>query len=96
MTDRKETHLFCHHCGAVLTPGEGDFYIVRMEAFADPTPPSISAEDLAAADPSAEIDRLLDEMQDTTEQELMDQVHRRMTIHLCRPCYDQWIEDPAG
>ena len=25
-------------------------------------------------------------------QEAMDEVHRRLTIHLCRPCYRGWIE----
>jgi len=26
----------------------------------------------------------------------MDQVYRRMTIHLCRKCYIVWIENPSG
>ena len=35
-------------------------------------------------------------MRDLSEQELIDQVYRRLTIHLCEPCYRQWIENPAG
>ena len=96
MTDSEEAHLFCHRCGAVLKPGRGNFYIVRIEAFADPTPPTFSVEDLAATDPSAEIDRLIEQMEGMTEQELLDQVHRRLTIHFCGACYNEWIEDPAG
>jgi hypothetical protein len=88
--------LLCHRCGAVLTGGEGDFYVVRIEAFADPTGPNISAEELAALDVSKEIDRLIEQMRGMSEQEMMDQVYRRMTIHLCGPCYRQWIENPAG
>ncbi|HUS92454.1 MAG TPA: hypothetical protein VM695_11425 [Phycisphaerae bacterium] len=91
-----DVNLLCHRCGALLTPGAGDFYVVRIEAFADPTPPDLSIEDLAAADPAEEIERLLELMRDMTEQELLDQVYRRLTIHLCGPCYRRWIEDPAG
>ena len=31
-----------------------------------------------------------------SERELLDQVHRRLVLHLCGPCYGQWIEDPVG
>jgi len=34
--------LSCAKCGAELTPGKGDFYVVRIEAVADPSPPSFS------------------------------------------------------
>jgi hypothetical protein len=95
MSDARDTVLFCHRCSAVLTPGEGDFYVVRIEAFADPTPPDLSGAD-ADFDPGAEIDRLIERMRDMGERELMDQVHRRLTIHLCGRCYRQWIENPAG
>ena len=27
-----ETHLVCHRCGCTLTPGEGNFYVVRIAA----------------------------------------------------------------
>ena len=89
-----QAHLFCHRCGCSLEPGEGNFYVVRIEAFADPTPPSLDL-DQEGFDPGEEIDRLIEQMKDMSEQELMDQVHRRVTIHLCGPCYRQWIEDPA-
>jgi hypothetical protein len=88
--------LLCHRCGAMLTPGKGDFYVVRIEAFADPTPPNLLSGDLADIDPSAEIDRLIELMRHMSQQELMDQVYRRMTIHLCRRCYLPWIENPSG
>ena len=94
MADR-DTNLLCHRCGATLTPGRGDFYVVRIEAFADPTPPHVTAEELAS-DRGEEMRRLLEQMRDLTEQELMDQVYRRLVIHLCGPCYRKWIEDPAG
>jgi len=91
----QEPPTFCDRCSAELKPGTGDFYVVRIEAFADPTPPSFSEEDLQH-DTSAEIERLIDQMRDCSEGELMDQVHRRLTLYLCGPCYRQWIENPTG
>ena len=87
--------LLCHRCGAELHPGRGDFYVIRIDAFADPSPPEITAEDLKR-DLRAEIDRLVEGLDGLYEQEAMDQVHRRLIIHLCVPCYRQWIENPAA
>jgi hypothetical protein len=86
--------LLCARCGAELTPGTGDLYVVRIEALADPAPPRFSEDDLRR-DPREEIARLIDQMRDLSEQELMDQVYRRLVLYLCGPCYREWIEDPV-
>jgi hypothetical protein len=86
---------FCDRCHGELTPGRGSFYVVRIEAFADPTPPEFTEEDLWR-DPREEIDRLLAQLRDLSEQDAMHQVYRRTTIYLCTACYRQWIENPAG
>ena len=88
-----DSPLFCARCGAALTPGSGDFYLVRIEALADPSPPRFS-EDLQR-DPRAEIERLIEQMRERSESELLDQVYRRLILHLCGPCYRHWIEDPV-
>ena len=95
MSESSDVHLFCHRCGAVLRAGEGNFYVVRIEAFADPTPPNLD-EMLDGLDVGAEIDRLIEQMRHMSERELMEQVYRRMTLHLCGTCYRHWIEHPAG
>jgi hypothetical protein len=87
--------LLCGRCSTVLTPGQDDFYVVRIEALADPSPPSFSAEDLAR-DARAEIGKLLGQLDDLSAQEAMDQVYRRVILHLCGPCYRQWIENPCS
>lgn len=87
--------LLCARCGIELKPGKGNFYVVRIEALADPTPPSFSDEDLQH-DPRAEIERLIEQMRESSERELLDQVYRRLVVYLCGPCYRQWIEDPVG
>ena len=76
-------------------PGKGNFYVVRIEALADPSPPNFSEDDLTQ-DPKAEIERLIDQMRESSERELLDQVYRRLILYLCGPCYRQWIEDPVG
>jgi len=94
MSASRDVSLFCHRCGRQLALGKGDFYVVRIEAFADRSPPDIDAVD-PEADVGEEIDRLIEQMRGMSERELMDQVHRRMTIHLCGSCYGTWIENPA-
>jgi hypothetical protein len=90
-----ETPRCCDRCGRELHPGSGDFFIVRIDAVADPTPPSFTWEDFHR-DASAEIEALLSQMRDLSEQEALDQVYRRLVIWLCNACFGQWIEDPAG
>ena len=87
--------LICHRCTAVLTPGEGNFYVVGIEAVADPTPPTVDAEELAG-DLHDQMHRLIEQMRGQSEQELMDQVYRRVTLYLCGSCYPVWIENPTG
>ncbi|OHB68762.1 MAG: hypothetical protein A2V70_01900 [Planctomycetes bacterium RBG_13_63_9] len=91
----EELPLVCDRCAAELKPGQGDFYVVRIEALADPTPPSFSVDDLLR-DVRAEIQRLLDRMESLSPQEALDQVYRRLVVYLCGPCYRQWIENPTG
>jgi hypothetical protein len=82
----------CRLCRAELSRGRGDFYVVRIEAIADPSPPEFTEEDLLR-DPQAEIQRLIEAMQGLTEKEAMDQVYRQLTVCLCTRCYRRWIEE---
>lgn len=92
--DLTPTPLLCARCGTELTPGSGDYYVVRIEALADPTPPSFSEDDLKQ-DHRADIERLIEQMREASERELMDQVYRRLFLYLCGPCYRDWIENPV-
>ena len=86
--------VFCHRCGCGLSPGEASFYVVRIEAFADPSPPRDQGDE-PPGDITAEVNELLERAAALSEQELMDQVYRRLTLLLCNACYTEWIEDPA-
>ena len=90
-----EPPLFCDRCMAELHPGQGDFFVVTIDAIADPAPPEFTDEDLQR-DPWQEIQRLLADAAELSAREAMDQVHRRVTIFLCNPCYQRWIENPAA
>ncbi len=92
-SERSPGNPRCARCGAALHPGDGNFFRVTVEAVADPTPPEISAEELAQ-DVRPRIEALLAELERHTEAELTDQVYRRLTFFLCGPCYRPWIEQP--
>ena len=87
--------LFCDRCSKQLVPGKGNFYVVKIEAVADPSPPVFDEEDLQR-DVSREISQLIEESRDMSQQELLDQVYRRVTVYLCLTCYNEWIENPVG
>ena len=87
--------LLCHRCGATLTPGRGNFYEVRIEARADPSPPEITDEDLRE-DLAALMREAINATAGLSETDLMGQVYRRLTLHLCSRCFTRWIENPAG
>jgi len=84
----------CSRCGIALQPGAGNFYVVRIEALADPAPPAFTADDLLR-DSGAEIERLIEQMRGLSEQEALEQVYRRVILYLCGPCYRPWIENPT-
>jgi len=95
MDQNQEQPPLCHRCSAELTPGEGNFYVVRIEAYADPTPPQFTRDDLQR-DVHGELRYMIEQTRNRSEQELIDDVYRRLTIHLCGACYRQWIEDPTA
>jgi hypothetical protein len=87
--------LFCRRCSKEVHPGRGDYYLVRIDAVADPEPPVITEEDLDL-DVGAEIERLIRQMRNLSEREAEHQVYRRKAIYLCVPCFNRWIDDPVG
>jgi hypothetical protein len=87
--------IFCARCAAELLPGTGNFYRLNIEAVADPSPPIFSAEEIAG-NLREDIEHLVTQMADLSEQEALDQIYRRLTFHLCAPCFRRWIENPAG
>lgn len=90
-----ENPLFCSRCLTTLQAGRGEFYVVNIEAIADPTPPSFSSDELAR-DYRADWREIVAALKDISPQEALDQVYRRVVVHLCNACYRDWIENPTG
>ena len=86
--------IICHRCGALMAEGGPLFYVVKIEAFPLPELPPLTLEDLDR-DFDEELARIIAEARGMSEQELMDQVYRRLLLHLCPSCYRQWIENPT-
>ena len=40
--DKSEAPLFCDRCSSELVPGKGNFYVVKIEAVADPSPLAVA------------------------------------------------------
>jgi hypothetical protein len=89
-----ETVLVCHRCGCQLEPGDGTFWIVRIDAVCDPSPPRFDMDEPLES-LAAEYETLIAQMSEMSERELMDQVHRRMVLHLCSGCFHGWYDDPT-
>ncbi len=87
--------LRCGRCSQEVHPGQADFFVIRVEAFADPTPPEITEDDLQR-DYRREIEMLMAAMQNLSEQQAMDQVYRRRNLILCNGCCDEWMQRPLG
>jgi hypothetical protein len=87
--------VFCKRCSKPVHPGRGDYYLVRIDAVADPEPPILTEEDLDE-DVRAEIERLICMMRGLSEQQLEHQVHCHKAIYLCLPCFQRWIENPVS
>jgi hypothetical protein len=85
--------LFCARCAVELRPGSGLFYHVTIEAVADPAPPDLP--DPEGMDVRGEIEQLIRRLQGVSEREALEQVHRRLVLHLCARCYRGWIENPT-
>lgn len=76
----------CESCNRLLTPG--GFFVVRMDVFADPTPPS---------DPPEETyEQLLTQLALVSEQDAQDQVHRRFEFKVCPSCQLRILANPLG
>lgn len=87
--------LICHRCGCALERGEGTCWFVRIDAVCDPSPPQEQT-DQPLESLAADYERLLAQMSAMSERELMDQVHRRMVLHLCSRCFERWYDRPVG
>jgi hypothetical protein len=87
------THL-CDRCGRPMESRDLR-YIAKIQVYAAPSPLEISAEELLE-DRSDEIDRLLKQCAEMTEQELMEDVFVEFQFDFCRSCQRAYLANPLG
>jgi hypothetical protein len=89
-----ESSVACELCGRVVDVAES--YVVRIDVFADPSVPPVTAEQLQAQGASATIAELMEQMKHLSADDLQDDVHRRFEYRLCRPCQRRFLANPMG
>jgi hypothetical protein len=87
--------IVCHRCGAMRQQPGPAFYIIRIEAFAEHSDETATLEEIGH-DIQTELRYILEEARGLSAHELMDQVYRRMVLHLCPRCYRRWIDNPVA
>ena len=92
-----ESPILCARCLRLLTSGRGEFYVVQIEAVADPSPPNLDSYEEQDNDSiRRSYEELIQQLSNVSEQEGKDQVFRRLTITLCNDYFSTWFENPAG
>lgn len=77
----------CDGCGRRLTKSD-QAYTLRVEMFASADPLELTVDDLLA-DHSAQIEKLIEQMEHLDVEEASDQVYETYTFELCSQCRDE-------
>ena len=85
------THI-CDRCGRPIQQGQLR-YTARIQVFAAADPLEITLDDLMR-DTGREIDRLLQQCEALSEEELMRDVFVQFQFDLCRACQKAYVTDP--
>jgi len=86
-------HFTCDLCGKTLLADEDTRYVVRIEVSAAYDPMEITSADLED-DRSDDIRDLLRRMEDSSADDLEDQVYKVFRFDLCPSCQAEYIRDP--
>ncbi len=74
----------CHNCGTAIG-GQAVSYILRLELFARGDAPELTLDDLRA-DHTAQIEKLIEEMEHLDVEEATDEVYEAYNFELCSEC----------
>jgi hypothetical protein len=87
-------HYTCDLCKRELDPEEDLRYVVKIEVSAAFDP--IVGEDDEDRDHLQEIQDLLEEMDDTQDDHIGEDVYQRLRFDLCPECRKRFIKNPLG
>ena len=86
--------ILCDLCDRPVSPH--GHYIVRIDIFADPAMPAVTAEEMEEADYQQAMRELMEQMKHMSADDLQDQVHRSFEFKLCRACQMRFLVNPLG
>ena len=69
---------------------------MRIDIFADPAMPPVTAEEMEEADYQQAMRELMEQMKHMSGDDLQDQVARQFEFKLCRPCQMRFLANPLG
>ncbi len=87
------THI-CDRCGRPIEKGQLR-YLARIEVFAAADLLEVTLEDLRR-DTRREMEALLEQCEQLTEEELMRDVYVKLEFDLCRACQKAYVTDPLS
>ena len=82
----------CNRCGRPIKK-KALHYIAKIQVYAAYDPLEITSEDLLR-DHRAEMEEILRQCEDMTEEELMRDVYAEFRFDLCRPCQKEYVRNP--
>ena len=83
---------FCDRCGREIT-GKTIYYELKIEVKATYETLEVNLADLLK-DHTAEIEALIEEIEDADPQTLQDDVYKTFRFHLCRACQQGYLKAP--
>jgi len=86
--------FICDRCGDTIAPHA--HYIVKMQVYADPSLPAVTADDLEETDYQNRMSELLKQMETMSADQLEDAVHWQREFKICRSCQLKLIRDPLS
>lgn len=92
-----DTPCLCDRCLKELVGGRGEYYEIDIDAKVDSTPPILdSPRSLSRDEMDEQWCKVIEQLESTPQVDAENQVHCRRRILLCGPCFQIWIENPAG
>ena len=88
-------HVTCDLCGKALHPGEGEHFVVKIEAFAAEDPAELTDADLEE-DHLEAIGEILRELEESDGAPDVPPATRRLRYDLCSDCHQRFVRDPLG
>ena len=86
----------CDRCLKELVHGRGEFYEVHIDARVDSSPPILDAPPMAPEEMDEEWGKVIQQLESISQVDAMNQVYCKRRILLCSPCFQAWIDNPAG